>query len=348
MKKLFVILIALAVGVGLLVAIVMSTTAGQNAILDRALKAQFSRTPPAPVDGLRVVVCGSASPLGNNADRAQACIAVLTPEHFFLFDVGAGSPMRLGQARLPMGRLDGVFLTHFHSDHISALPDVALVSWVQGRRESLSVYGPSGIADVVNGFNLAYRLDRGYRTEHHGAEMLPPAAAPLAARQFAAGEVAWQDYKMTVTSILVDHSPVAPAVAYRIDYQGRSAVISGDTIVSENLFNAAQDVDLLLHDALSRPLLDPMIAITTELNVPILPKIMTDVIDYHADSQKLEASAAAAGVGQLVLYHLVPAPPNALAEQVFARGLSADTILAHDLQTFDLPPDSTEIRISER
>jgi ribonuclease Z len=347
MKKLILILIALTAGVGLLVLIVMNTTAGQNAILERALKAQFSQA-PAPIDGLRVIVCGSASPLGNNPDRAQACIAVLTPEHFFLFDVGAGSPVRLGQARLPMGRLDGVFLTHFHSDHISALPAVNLTSWVQGRKESLSVYGPEGIDDVINGFNLAYRLDRGYRTEHHGAELLPPAAGPMTARQFNAGEIAWQDDLMTVTSIVVDHSPVEPAVAYRIDYRGRSVVISGDTVVSDNLFKAASGADLLLHDALSRPLLDPMIAITTELNVPVIPKIMVDVIDYHADSLKLEAPAADAGVRQLVLYHLVPSPPNALAENIFARGLSSDTILAHDLQTFDLPPDSTDILISER
>lgn len=345
MKKLLYLIVALTASAALLAAIVYNTDAGQDAILHRALKAQFSQT-PAPIDGMRVVVCGSASPLGNNPDRAQACIAVLTPEHFFLFDVGDRSPLRMAQARLPMGRLDGVFLTHFHSDHIAALPDINLASWVQGRKKSLAVYGPEGVGEVVQGFNLAYALDSKYRVAHHGSELLPPAAAPMKAVEITPGQIAWQDDLITVTSILVDHAPVSPALAYRIDYRSRSVVISGDTVATEALFSAAQGADLLLHDALSRPLLDPMIAITTELNIPVIPKIMTDVIEYHADSQSLEALADKAGIRQLAYYHLVPSPPNRLAEKIFARGLAPDTILVQDLQTFDLPADSTELIIS--
>ena len=58
-------------------------------------------------------------------------------------------------------------------------------------------------------------------------------------------------------------------------------------------------------------------------------------------------AAAEAGVRQLALYHLVPAPPEGIGERVFRRGLSDDTILVRDLHTFDLPADSTEIRILE-
>ena len=134
-------------------------------------------------------------------------------------------------------------------------------------------------------------------------------------------------------------------MGYRVDYRGRSVVISGDTIATGNLFDAAKDADLLLHDALSRSLLDPMISVAQDLEVPIIPTIMTDVIDYHADSLSLEARAADAGVRQLAYYHLVPVPANGLTEKIFARGLSPDTLLVRDLHTFDLPPDSTEIRI---
>ena len=156
-----------------------------------------------------------------------------------------------------------------------------------------------------------------------------------------------QDDLATVRSIPVTHHPVEPAVGYRVDYRGRSVVISGDTVATEALFDAAQGADLLLHDALSRTLLDPMIDVATNLDIPTIPTIMTDVIDYHADSRNLEAQAAAAGIRQLAYYHLVPAPANALTEKMFARGLSADTILVRDLHTFDLPPDSAEILISE-
>ena len=86
----------------------------QDALLARAVTAiAGSRPASTGVDSLRVFVCGGASPLGMT-DQAQACIAVVTDEHFYLFDVGAGSNRNLGLANLPMFRLDGIFLTHFH------------------------------------------------------------------------------------------------------------------------------------------------------------------------------------------------------------------------------------------
>lgn len=344
MKKLISVTLAIVAILGIAAAVIYNTAAGQDAMFKQATKLVFGQRPET-FDGMRVVVCGSASPLGNVPDRAQACIAVVTPEHFFLFDVGARSPMRMGQARLPMRRLNGVFLTHFHSDHIAALPAVNLTTWVQGRPERLNVYGPPGVESVVDGFNAAYTLDRGYRTTHHGSDLLPPEAGPMQANAFDPGAIVWQDELATVTSFAVSHPPIEPAVGYRVDYRGRSVVISGDTNAADSLFNAAQGADLLFHDALSRTLLDPMIATGKELNVPRMPTVMEDVIDYHADSTTLAERAEQAGIKQLALYHLVPAPANALAKKMFLRDLPPSIILASDLQTFDLPPDSTELQI---
>lgn len=322
---------------------VFQTESGQDALFERAVSATLGRT-PTPPEGLQVVVCGSASPLGNDPDRAQACIAVLTPEHFFLIDTGARSPLRMAQAQLPMGRLNGVLITHFHSDHIASLPDVNLNSWVQGRRESLKVYGPPGVDSVVEGFNVAYDLDRGYRVAHHGPDLLAPEAGPMTAVTVGVDQIAWQDDLLTIRAFPVNHDPVEPAVGYRVDYRDRSVVISGDTVAVDSLFEAAEGADLLLHDALSRTLLDPMIA-AAETGAPRLARIMKDVIDYHADSFSLEEQARAAGIRQLAYYHLVPVPANALAEKIFARGLSPDTLLVRDLHTFDLPTGSTDILI---
>ncbi|MEM1231913.1 MAG: MBL fold metallo-hydrolase [Pseudomonadota bacterium] len=343
----------LLIGLGVVLALlagayaaVMNVPAVQDALFKRVISRTL-QSPPPPPEGLRVTVCGSASPLGNLLNRAQACIAVQTPEHLLLFDVGARSPVRIAQAQLPLDRLDGVFLTHFHSDHIAALPDINLASWVRGRPAPLKVFGPQGVDEVVDGFNTAYALDRRYRTAHHGADLLPPANGFMAAHTLNASGVAFERAGLTVTAFPVAHPPIEPALGYRVDYRGRSIVISGDSNVSETLFAVAEGTDLVIHDALSRAMLDPMIEAATAAGVPVLPRIMTDVIDYHADTTALAARAEKANIGRLVLYHLVPAPPNAIAARVFARGLPDDIILAVDLLRFDLPPDSDSMTIHE-
>lgn len=345
-KKLIYVFIALIGVIGAAVTWVYNSHSGQDALFRQGVKT-FMDQAPKTFDGIRVVVCGSASPLGNDLTRAQACIAVITPEHFFLFDVGARSPLRISQARLPMNRLTGVFLTHFHSDHIAGVPDVNLASWVQGRKSSLRVYGPTGIDKVVQGFNDAYQLDHEYRIAHHGSDLLHPEAGPMTPVVFEPGEIVWQDKTVKVTSFPVDHAPVSPAVGYRVDYRGRSVVISGDTNATESLFAAAQDADLLLHDALSRTLLDPMIETATDLNIPVIPTIMKDVIDYHADTMSLPKQAARAGIKQLALYHMVPVPTNSVAEKMFVRGLPEDVILVKDLHSFELPANTKGIHIHE-
>ncbi len=343
MSRIFKISGVILVGLTLLGGLLYRSASVQDMMMQTGVAAMLNSGPEA-FDGLQVVVCGSASPLGNNPDRAQACLAVVTPEHFFLVDVGARSPMRIAQAQLPMNRLTGVMLTHFHSDHIAGLADVNLASWVAGRRASMRVYGPSGVETVVAGFNQAYRLDRGYRTAHHGEALLPPSAGPMVAKTFQPGLV-WQDDTMTVTSFLVDHHPIDPAVGYRFDYRGRSVVISGDTNTSDNLFAAAAGADIVFHDALARDSLDIMQNAMLESGRTNFAQIIADVTDYHADTRTLEEAATAAGIEQLVLYHLVPTPMNSLTETMFLRGLSDKTLLAHDLQVFELPPESDEVII---
>jgi ribonuclease Z len=295
---------------------------------------------------LRVFVCGSASPLGNTPDRAQACIAVVTPDHFFVFDVGAGSAARLISAGLPHDRLDGVFLTHFHSDHIADLPAIKLNSWVVGRNGPLKVFGPAGVQQVVDGFNLAYGQDNTYRTEHHGRDFMPPVAGTLAAvTNESDTPMSFGD--LTITQFEVTHDPIEPAVGYRVDYKGRSVVISGDSIVSENLFKHAAGADLLFHDALSPRLLTNMIDVAKDQGRDRFAKIMSDVQDYHADVHKLEVASQEAVVGQLVLYHLVPTPINGLFTRIWQTDLTSNTVLANDKMVFVLPSDSEEIVINE-
>ena len=156
-----------------------------------------------------------------------------------------------------------------------------------GTDTPMPVLGPPGAERVVKGFNDAYRLDRSYRTAHHGEDYVDPAIGPMAVEEFrspAKGNRSWslEDDGLVVSAFEVDHSPVAPVVGFRFDYQGRSAVISADTVYSGNLVKAAKNTDLLIHDALSIELLMMVAEAQTEAGNPARGKILADVHDYHA------------------------------------------------------------------
>ena len=200
-------------------------------------------------DGLKITLCGTSSPIPAPG-RAQACVAVETPEHLYIVDAGSGSAATANLSGVPMDKLRGILITHFHSDHISDIGDFNLNSWVAGRPEPLQIIGPTGVERIVDGFNMAYELDRGYRVAHHGAELLNPKLGTLQAKAIGEGVIIDQD-GLRVTAFEVSHPPIEPAFGYRLDYGGRSVVISGDSLVTDKIVEISNGADVVLHDAMS-------------------------------------------------------------------------------------------------
>jgi ribonuclease Z len=245
-----------------------------------------------------------------------------------------------------------VLLTHFHSDHIGELGNVGMQTWALGRAAPLPVYGPPGVQAVVSGFETAFALDTGYRVAHHGADLVPPEARTLVARTVPVpkeGEAALvlQDGDVRVTAFLVNHAPVAPAYGYRIDYAGRSVVVSGDTSKDENLIRHARGADLLVHDALAAQLIGAGRDAAAAAGIERRARILGDIIGYHATPVEAAEVAAASGARLLVLSHLVPGPRNAIMRHLFLRGVEAawdgEVLLGEEGMHFRLPGNSEAI-----
>lgn len=294
-------------------------------LFDRAVRdrAGMDATRNLP-DGLHVALCGTGSPLPN-PDRAGPCNVVIAGKHMFIVDAGEGAARSITTMGLPMARVEGVFLTHFHSDHIDGMGPVMLMRWTGATATApLPVHGPEGVERVVAGFGEAYALDNGYRTAHHGAAIVPPTGAGATALPFALPEpgkgdtaVILEKDGLKVTAIRVDHGPVAPAVGYRFDYKGRSAVISGDTSKSPSLIAAAKGVDLLVHEALQPRLLAAMTAALEQRGLRNTAQITRDIVNYHATPEQAAESAREAGARQLVLTHIVPPIPSRFVYPAF-------------------------------
>lgn len=306
----------------------------------RALMRQNTGGIPNP-DGLRVFMCGTASPLG--LGRAQACVAILTPSHFYLIDVGAGAAEEIQRANLPVQRLQGVLLTHFHSDHIAELYEVNLASWVRGRPEPLKIFGPKGVRAVVKGINDTYALDRGYRMTHHGEELLPEHLGILRHETIDEATVL-EDGDLSIKAYIAEHHPASPSLGYRVEYRGRSVVISGDSNVTPVTAIASQGADLLLHDALSLPLVTGMAEAAEQAELTRLSKILYDVTDYHASVQSLIELNDKVDIGMVGYYHLVPVPATIVQRKFFERNLPDNYVVTDDGDWFELPSNSDEIK----
>jgi len=273
-------------------------------------------------EGLHVAIVGSGSPLPDE-QRGNPCVAVIAGGKIYLVDAGEGSSETINRMGIDAGLIELVLLTHFHSDHIGGLGSVNLQRWVADRTDSpMKVFGPPGIEKVVRGYNEAYELDRGYRTAHHGEEFVDSSTGAMVPEEFPVpgeGEtiVVLEEDGLVVTAFEVDHSPVAPVVGLRFDYRGRSAVISADTVYSENLVKAAQDTDLLIHDALSEELLMMVAQAQTEAGFRGRGKILADVTDYHATAPQAADAAQKAGAKALALVHIVPPLPLKGLQEVF-------------------------------
>ena len=336
------------------VVLVRNSERVQDGLMKRAIAALMG-TAQADLggDNIDVVFCGTGSPMGGAGPRgtAQSCVAVLLGDKFFLVDTGARSADKAAALRLPLERLDAVLLTHFHSDHIAALGDMHLNSWVRGRPSKLDVYGGPGVAQVVDGFNLAYGQDYTYRTGHHGEDYVPSSKAGLVAKTIQADSVIYHEDGVKITAITVYHPPIEPALAFRFDYKGRSVLISGDTVKDDNLIAAAKNVDVLIHEVIQRDLVDLFVQALTDSGQGNLGKIIHDTHDYHASPVEAAQAANEANADLLVFYHYAPVPQNGLMDRIFMRGVddirSDGVLAARDGTHIRLPANSDNISIEK-
>lgn len=265
-------------------------------------------------DGLHAVFCGTGSPLPDRT-RAGPCLAIIAGQHTFVFDAGDGSSETLALMGVGQSEIEALYLTHLHSDHIDGLDTLALQHWAtDSAREPLYVVGPTGTARVVAGLNEAYAIDQAYRIAHHGPEIMPPSGAGMRAQEFSVplndgeGIELRNEEDVRIVAFRVDHAPTT-AVGYRIEYGGRSIVVSGDTARSASLAQAARGADLLIHEAISPRLDAIMHQAAQNARRENVGAIFHDIMDYHTSPEDAGRVAQEAGAGALALTHFLPQTP---------------------------------------
>ncbi|MEX2178329.1 MAG: MBL fold metallo-hydrolase [Gemmatimonadaceae bacterium] len=191
----------------------------------------------------RVILLGSGTPRPS-PDVFGPSTAVIAGDRTLLFDAGAGVMHQMASANLGIRGPHALFVSHLHSDHTVGLPDLIFTSWVMERTQPFAVYGPAGIAHMVDRLAEAWTQD--IRIRSYGAERNSLNGWRVNVKEIEPG-VAYDSAGVRVTALQVPHGEWPMAFAYRVDTPDRSVVISGDTRASTAVAQLARNVDVLVH-----------------------------------------------------------------------------------------------------
>ena len=241
----------------------------------------------AVADVMVVTLLGTGTPRPE-VERGSSAVLVEVGTEKLLFDAGRDVARRIYQLGLDYNTIDKIFITHLHYDHIIGLPDLMLSGWVFQRSKPIQIWGPAGSKNHVEHIQKAYRADVDLRKSHSN---LPQKGIHIDVREITEGLV-YAGKNLTVKAIQVDHGIVKPAFGYRVDYQGRSLVISGDTQYSEQIVKHAKNTDLLIHEIADA-------SATLLKNNPRLRSVMA----YHTRPAELSRLLQQTHPRQTVLVH---------------------------------------------
>ena len=270
-------------------------------------------------DEITVFTIGTGSPL--SADRVQSGTALFVNNKFFIFDVGDGVVQKAESMNLPLNDLDGIFITHYHSDHYIDLPYMINRSWVLGRNKDLNVYGPKGLKEILDSNKSFLKLENKHRVDHHGSQIMNIKYAFGVSNEFKNQnkQIIYENDGIKITAFNVNHYPVSPSVGYVIEYNNKKVVISGDTKANDLVFEMAKNADLLIHEVILNSLLDETIKVLDKKLMVRNSHIINDIQDYHTPPNEIVRLANKAGIKTLILHHLIPAPDNIVIKKIYEK-----------------------------
>jgi ribonuclease BN (tRNA processing enzyme) len=286
--------------------------------------AKPSRCMPSRPTGaaLEVMVLGSGGPVpGVRASASHAVLVDGVPR--VLVDVGPGAAVRIGEAEIDTAGIDVVLLTHLHVDHAGDLPGFVKSRDLAGDGPlSFFIAGPEGRGDYPS----TRAFVDGLLGPHGAFAYLPRFRNPLAlsVRDLPIDRpdafAVLDRPGLHVTAVSTRHGD-APAVAYRIEHEGRAVVFGGDTtLAGDGVTDLARGADLFVANA-------------TVLDPPAAPAVLYDL---HASPSRIGEVARDARVGSVVLAHVPPSVAVSETTLVASvkRAFAGRVALANDCARF--------------
>ena len=321
----------------------------------------LGRTPAAIVDGkypasyfpntellgpaeMRITALGTGMPNQTKAAVSISYLVELGNGDKFLFDMGMGSMGNLFSLRPDFSKLDKVFASHLHIDHVGDFMGLHIGGWLSGRYTPIHIYGPTGSTPelgtkaFIDGMRKGYAWDLATRS---GA--LPDLGAQIKVHEFdykQENEIVYQQNGVTIRSWPAIHS-LDGSVSYALEWNGLKYVFGGDTYPNKWYIEYAKDADVASHEAFLPP---KTLAKYFGWDLRQAMYVSTRI---HSEPQAFGKVMSAVKPRLAVGYHSVQSPENNAAIMDGVRKTyDGPLALARDLMVINVTKDDIKVRMA--
>ena len=225
----------------------------KNGVYPRVYSPNTERLGP---DEMRVTALGTGMPnVITGSQKASGWYVELGNGDVFMFDLGSGTMENLAKLRPDWSKVDKVFASHLHSDHVGAFAELYIGGWMNGRYTPLHIYGPSGAEPRLGTKSFVDNQVKSWAWDVEGRRTgFPISGGKVIAHEFDFRNegVIYEENGVTISSFPAIHV-LDGSVSFRLDWNGRSFVFGGDSAPNKWFVKYAKGAELVIHECFFTP-----------------------------------------------------------------------------------------------
>ncbi|MBQ4828428.1 MBL fold metallo-hydrolase [Alteromonas sp. CI.11.F.A3] len=283
-----------------------------------------------------------------NATHSQPANALLVNGKTYLVDAGDGTAGQLAKVGLNIKKVDAIFLSHLHFDHTGGLPAILSLRWQTETKSELTIYGPPGTKQTVDGI-FAYMTYGALG--HYGVpgQVPPPPSSHVKVVEVTDGSrIDFDGFNLSVIRNSHYSWPKGSeeydkfqALSFKFELTDYSVVYTGDTGPSEAVELLSQNVDLLISEMMD---VEHTVNLVKRMN-PMMPAKALGHMQQHLSKHHLVPAdvgqlATKAKVKKLVVTHMAPGLVTPAEFEKYTNEVAefykGDITIANDLDRFTL------------
>ena len=304
----------------------------------------FPNTELLGADEMRITALGTGMPNQTRAAVSISYLVELGNGDKFIFDIGSGAMANLFSLRPDFSKLDKVFASHLHVDHVGDFMGLHIGGWLSGRYNPIHMYGPTGSTPELGTKAFVEGMQKGYAWDlatRSGA--LPDKGAQIVVHEFdykQENEIVYQQNGVTIRSWPAIHS-LDGSVSYSLEWNGLKYVFGGDTFPNKWYAKYAKDADVASHECFLPP---KALAEYFGWDLGQATYVSTRI---HTEPQAFGKVMSAVKPRLAVGYHSVQSPQNNAAIMTGVRATyDGPLALARDLMVINVTKDTIVVRMA--